>query len=80
VEVEGELRSREYEKGGVTHRVFERRVEAILKLDRATGAMSPKTATIRTPDPGPWRVRLSGAGTLFSCYRIWDQTSASDHY
>jgi single-strand DNA-binding protein len=35
VEVEGELRSREYEKDGVTHRVFECRVEAILKLDRA---------------------------------------------
>jgi len=35
VEVEGELRSREYEKDGVTHRLFECRVEAILKLDRA---------------------------------------------
>jgi single-strand DNA-binding protein len=35
VEVEGELRSREYEKDGVTHRAFECHVESILKLDRA---------------------------------------------
>jgi single-strand DNA-binding protein len=35
VEVEGELRSREYEKDGVTHRSFECCAESILKLDRA---------------------------------------------
>ena len=35
VQVEGELRSREYEKDGAKHRVFERRLESILKLDRA---------------------------------------------
>ena len=35
VQVEGELRSRGYEKDGVTHRVFECRVESVLKLDRA---------------------------------------------
>jgi len=35
VQVEGELRSREYDKDGVTHRTFECRVESILKLDRA---------------------------------------------
>jgi single-strand DNA-binding protein len=35
VEVEGELRSREYEKDGVTQRIFECHVESILKLDRA---------------------------------------------
>ena len=35
VQVEGELRSREYTKDGVTHRVFECRVASILKLDRA---------------------------------------------
>lgn len=35
VQVEGELRSREYEKDGVTHKVFECRVNSILKLDRA---------------------------------------------
>jgi single-strand DNA-binding protein len=41
VEVEGELRSREYEKDGVTHRVFECCVESILKLDRAARQESP---------------------------------------
>ena len=35
VEVEGELRSREYEKDGITQRIFECHVESILKLDRA---------------------------------------------
>jgi single-strand DNA-binding protein len=32
---EGELRGREYEKDGVKHKVFECRLESILKLDRA---------------------------------------------
>ena len=31
----GELRSRGYEEDGINHRVFECRVESILKLDRA---------------------------------------------
>ncbi len=35
VQVEGPLRSREYEKDGVKHRVFECKAESILKLDRA---------------------------------------------
>jgi single-strand DNA-binding protein len=35
VQVEGELRSREYDKDGVTHKIFECRVSSILKLDRA---------------------------------------------
>ena len=35
VYVEGELRSREYDRDGVTHRTFECRVDSILKLDRA---------------------------------------------
>lgn len=35
VQVEGELRGREYEKDGVTHRTCECHVESILKLDRA---------------------------------------------
>ena len=35
IQVKGELRSREYEKDGVNHRVFECRIESILKLDRA---------------------------------------------
>ncbi len=33
--VQGSLRSREYEKDGVKHRVFELRADAIAKLDRA---------------------------------------------
>jgi single-strand DNA-binding protein len=33
--VEGELRSREYEKDGVKHRIVEIRTKSILKLDRA---------------------------------------------
>jgi single-strand DNA-binding protein len=35
LQVEGELRSREYQKDGVTHRVSEIRTKSILKLDRA---------------------------------------------
>ena len=42
VEVEGELRSREYERDGSAHRVFECRVESILKLDRAARQETPE--------------------------------------
>ena len=35
LEVEGELRSREYEKEGLTQRVFEIRIHSVLQLDRA---------------------------------------------
>jgi single-strand DNA-binding protein len=35
LQVEGELRSREYQKDGVTHRIVEIRTKSILKLDRA---------------------------------------------
>jgi single-strand DNA-binding protein len=35
VQVEGELRGLEYEKDGVKRKVFECRLESILKLDRA---------------------------------------------
>jgi single-strand DNA-binding protein len=35
VQVEGELRGREYEKDGVKRGIFECRLESILKLDRA---------------------------------------------
>jgi single-strand DNA-binding protein len=35
VQVEGELRSRECDKDGVADRIFECRVESVLKLDRA---------------------------------------------
>ena len=34
--VEGELRSRDYDKDGVKHRIFECRLESILKVDRAS--------------------------------------------
>jgi single-strand DNA-binding protein len=43
VQVEGELRNREYEKDGITHRVFECHVESILKLDRAARQEGPDT-------------------------------------
>jgi hypothetical protein len=33
--VQGSVRTREYEKDGVTHRVFELRADSIGKLDRA---------------------------------------------
>ena len=35
VQVEGELRSREYQRDGAKQKVFECRLESILKLDRA---------------------------------------------
>jgi single-strand DNA-binding protein len=35
VQVEGELRGREYQEDGVKHKVFECRLESILKFDRA---------------------------------------------
>ena len=41
VQVEGSLRSREYEKNGVKHRIFECKAESILKLDRAEREESP---------------------------------------
>ena len=41
VQVEGELRSREYEKDSVVRKVFECRVCSILKLDRAVRQQEP---------------------------------------
>ena len=35
MQVEGELRGHEYEQDGVKHKVFECRIESILKPDRA---------------------------------------------
>jgi single-stranded DNA-binding protein len=35
VHIEGELQSREFDKNGVTQKIFECRVRSILKLDRA---------------------------------------------
>jgi single-strand DNA-binding protein len=43
VQVEGELRSREYQKDSVAHRVSECRLESILKLDRAARRSEPET-------------------------------------
>jgi single-strand DNA-binding protein len=42
VQVEGELRSREYEKDGVGHKIFECRLDSILKLDRAARHEEPE--------------------------------------
>jgi single-strand DNA-binding protein len=41
VQIEGELRSREYDKNGVTQKSFECRVGSILKLDRAIRQEEP---------------------------------------
>lgn len=50
VQVEGPLRSREYEKDGITHHVFECKADSILKLDRAERAEAPDAAP---QDPSP---------------------------
>ena len=42
IQVEGPLRSREYEKDGVTHRSYECKAESILKLDRAAREEVPE--------------------------------------
>jgi single-strand DNA-binding protein len=41
VQVEGELRRREYPKDGFAHRAFECRLESILKLDRGARRVEP---------------------------------------
>jgi single-strand DNA-binding protein len=41
LEIEGELRSREYEKEGVAHRAFEIRIRSVLQLDRAWRIIEP---------------------------------------
>jgi single-strand DNA-binding protein len=41
VHIEGELRSREFDKNGVTQKTFECRVGSILKLDRAIRQEEP---------------------------------------
>ena len=43
LQVEGELRSREYEKDGARHKISECRVETILKLDRAARREDPES-------------------------------------
>ena len=44
LQVEGELRSREYERDGVKQRIWEVRTESILKLDRAERRQEPEPA------------------------------------
>ena len=44
LQVEGELRSREYERDSVKHRIWEIRIESILKLDRAERRQEPDPA------------------------------------
>ncbi len=53
VQVEGPLRSREYEKDGVTHRSFECKAESILKLDRAHREDLPTADTNSISDDMP---------------------------
>jgi single-strand DNA-binding protein len=48
VQVEGELRAREYEKDGVKHKIFECRLESILKLDRAERRADDETDDSQT--------------------------------
>ncbi len=49
VQVEGPLRSREYQKDGVTHRSYECKAESILKLDRAERQEAEVIATEDAP-------------------------------
>ena len=54
VQVEGPLRSREYVKDGVKHRVFECKAESILKLDRAERQETPATDGEQTSTDVPF--------------------------
>ena len=53
VQVEGELRSREYQKDGVTHRIWECKASRIAKLDRSERA-DDNTAGESTDDQPPF--------------------------
>jgi len=50
LEVEGELRSREFEKEGVGHRVFEIRIQSVLQLDRAWRVIEPASQSEQSPE------------------------------
>jgi single-strand DNA-binding protein len=50
LEVEGELRSREYEKKGVTYRVFEIRIHSVLQLDKAWRVLEPPPQDEERPE------------------------------
>ena len=57
VQVEGELRSREYEdkkNGNAKRRVWEIRVDSILKLDRAEKASADEASTVPAPEEVPF--------------------------
>ena len=53
VQIEGELRSREYQKDGVTHRIWECKASRIAKLDRIERA-EDSTAGNATDDQPPF--------------------------
>ncbi len=50
VQVEGEVRSREYQREGASHRVWEVRTDSILKLDRAERQEEPVPAEAEPSD------------------------------
>jgi single-strand DNA-binding protein len=50
LEVEGELRSREFEKEGVGHRVLEIRIQSVLQLDRAWRIIEPASQGDQSPE------------------------------
>jgi len=57
IQVEGELRSREYEdkrNGNAKHRVWEIRVDSILKLDRAEKASAEDAFAVPAPEEVPF--------------------------
>jgi single-strand DNA-binding protein len=68
VQIEGEHRSREYDKDSVKHKVFECRLESILKLIAGTLRAEAEAGDDPTDDPGRWHVRLPQVGTPF--YRV----------
>ena len=50
LQVEGELRSREYQRDDTSHRVWEVRTDSILKLDRAERQQDPPPAEAEPSD------------------------------
>ena len=53
LEVEGELRSREYEKESVRHRVFEIRIHSVLQLSRTWRVLEPRPQDERRAEESP---------------------------
>jgi single-strand DNA-binding protein len=57
LQIEGELRSREYEdkkNGNAKRRVWEVRVDSILKLDRAEKASADDASAVPAPEEVPF--------------------------